>query len=81
VKNNQWLVDLRTARNLTQENVAELVGIDRSYYTKIENGTTPSVRVAKRIASVLGFNWTNFFEQNCDYTSQNNFNEQSATSA
>ncbi|WP_458412748.1 helix-turn-helix domain-containing protein [Schinkia sp. CFF1] len=62
---NTWLVNLRTTAELTQEKVADLVEIDRSYYTKIENGLTPSVRVAQRIANVLGFNWTIFFEKDC----------------
>ncbi|RDY70362.1 XRE family transcriptional regulator, partial [Halobacillus trueperi] len=41
-----------------------LVGIDRSYYSKIEAGITPSVKVAKRLGDVLGFSWTVFFEEN-----------------
>ncbi len=32
-------------------------------YSKIERGeANPSVDVAKRIAAVLGFDWTRFFE-------------------
>ncbi|MCM3699247.1 helix-turn-helix transcriptional regulator [Paenibacillus macerans] len=62
--NNQFLVDKRTQLGLTQEKVAELAGIERSYYTKIENGTLPSVKVAKRIAGVLRFEWPLFFESN-----------------
>lgn len=50
---------------MTQEKVADLAEIERSYYTKIENGLTPSVKVAKRIAGVLGFEWTLFFENEC----------------
>jgi transcriptional regulator with XRE-family HTH domain len=48
---------------MTHEDVAERAGIQRPYYTMIENGTrNPSVEVAKRIAKVMGFNWTLFFE-------------------
>lgn len=65
-----WLANFRNAKGLTHEQVAELAGIDRSYYTKIENGSTPSVKVAKRIASVLGFDWTLFFEQDCAINAQ-----------
>jgi transcriptional regulator with XRE-family HTH domain len=68
--NNQLLVDKRTQLGLTQEKVAELAGIERSYYTKIENGTKPSVKVAKRIASVLRFEWTLFFESSCAKNAQ-----------
>jgi transcriptional regulator with XRE-family HTH domain len=55
-------VDARSKQKLTQGKVADLAGIDRSYYTKIENGATPSVKVAKRVAQVLGVAWTCFYE-------------------
>ncbi|MCY7835250.1 helix-turn-helix transcriptional regulator [Bacillus haynesii] len=50
--------------------VAAKSGIERSYYTKIENGQKPSVNVAQRLGEVLEFEWTRFFTQNCDVTSQ-----------
>lgn len=56
-----WLIRLRGKR--TQSEVAEKVGIDRSWYTKIENGASLSVDTAKKIASVLGFHWTLFFSE------------------
>jgi transcriptional regulator with XRE-family HTH domain len=68
--NNQFLVNKRIQLGLTQEKVAELVGIERSYYTKIENGTQPSVKVAKKIAGVLQFEWPLFFESNSAITAQ-----------
>lgn len=47
---------------MTQEQVAELSGIKRPYYTMIETGKRrPSVDVAKKIAAVLDFEWTLFF--------------------
>lgn len=59
----KWLKDIRDSKGLTQEQVAILSGISRSHYTHIEQGTkTPSVKVAKRIASALNFDWTIFFE-------------------
>lgn len=68
---NRWLLDYRNRHGkLTQEKVATLANVDRSYYTKIENGVIPSVKVAKRIAAVLGFDWTLFFNQTCDEKSQ-----------
>ncbi len=60
---NRWLVEIRRKKNMTQEKVAKLAEIERSYYTKIENGVIPSVKVAKRIARVLGFDWTCFYRQ------------------
>lgn len=70
MKNNRWLVDAREKQQLSQGKVAQLAGIERSYYTKIENGATPSVKVAKRLAQVLQIDWTRFYEANRDVRSQ-----------
>lgn len=57
-----WLISFREAKGLTQEQVAELCGIKRPYYTMIETGKRrPSVDVAKKIAEVLVFDWILFF--------------------
>lgn len=55
----------RVNLNLTQEQLAALAKVDRSYVTKIENGLRPGVKVAKKLAAVLGVPWTIFFEQDC----------------
>lgn len=59
-----WLKKLRhELHNLTQEQLAKMVGISRTMITEIENGNAnPSVEVAKKIAAVLGFDWVRFFE-------------------
>lgn len=63
-KIRQWLVMRRG--KLTHQQVAELTGISRSYYTEIESGEkNPSVPMAKRIAKTLKFDWTLFFENEC----------------
>lgn len=57
----EWLVLARG--DLTHEEVAQLVGIKRQYYSMIENGNrNPSVNVAKKIGHVLNLEWTLFFE-------------------
>jgi len=59
----QWLLDIRNMRGKTQAEAAELVGIAQSTYACIETGTrNPSVSIAKRIAAVLGFDWTEFYD-------------------
>ncbi|MGD6940969.1 helix-turn-helix domain-containing protein [Cytobacillus gottheilii] len=59
----KWLKDKRESIGLTHEEVAAESGIQRAYYTMIENGTrNPSVEVSKKIANVIGFSWTIFFE-------------------
>jgi putative transcriptional regulator len=55
-----WLVNRRG--HLTQEDVARLAGIARSTYALIETGKRdPSVRLAKKIAKALKFEWAVFF--------------------
>jgi putative transcriptional regulator len=61
-------MDLKLEREkklLTQKQLADLIGVDRSLISKIESGVSaPSVVTAKKIAAVLGFHWTKFFETN-----------------
>ncbi|MGY0692662.1 helix-turn-helix transcriptional regulator [Virgibacillus sp. FSP13] len=67
-----WLKEIRIQRGFTQNEVAELSGIERAYYTMIEQGNrNPSVSVAKAIASSLGFEWTIFFDSKCNETKHN----------
>ena len=57
----KWLIDIRNGR--TQAQIAKAAGITQQMYSAIELGKRrPSVEVAKKIASVMGFNWTRFFE-------------------
>ena len=59
----ELLLSKRKALKLTQEDVAEQCGVTRAYYTMIEAGTrNPKPATAKKIASVLGFDWTLFYE-------------------
>ncbi len=57
------LKKMREAKQLTQTQVAEAVGIARESYTNIENGVRrPSVKVAMRLGDVLDFKWALLFE-------------------
>jgi len=60
--------NIRMEKGMTQQEIADLVGLDRTTITKIENGATPSIDTAKRIAAVLGFNWTLFYQDEDDLT-------------
>lgn len=67
-----WLKSLRNQRGLTQQNVADKAEIERAYYTMIESGDrNPSVPVAKSIANAIGFDWTIFFDTECNETKHN----------
>lgn len=60
----EWLKNIRFAKKISGESVAKSCGISQQYYNFIENGKRrPSVSVAKRIASVLGFEWTRFYDE------------------
>ena len=64
-----WLVKIRGDRS--QYKVAKMAGIAQSTYACIEVGSrTPSVRMAKKIAAVLGFDWWRFFEDEESCTAQ-----------
>ena len=59
-----WIRKLRLEKRETLKAVAEKVGISEGFLSQIENGArTPSVKVAKAIAGVLGVDWVRFFEQ------------------
>ena len=61
----KWLLDLRKGR--TQAEVAKAAGISQQMYSAIERGERwPSVKVAKRLAAVLGFDWTRLYEDDED---------------
>lgn len=58
-----WLIAIRKQRGLTQVEVAEKVGISQPSLCDIERGVmSPRPDTAKKIAEVLDFNWTRFFE-------------------
>lgn len=60
----QWLIELRSNTEKTQDFMADRVGISRQYYGMIESGVRkPSVELAKKIGKVLNFDWTIFFEE------------------
>lgn len=59
----QWLISARRKKGLTQKDMAEAVQVSQPSYWAYEHGNSrPSPENAKKIASVLGFPWTRFFE-------------------
>ena len=63
-KNNKKpdLRDLRLARGWTQQQIADKIGMSRSYCAIIEKGRTPSIAVAQKLAKVFNLDWHMFFE-------------------
>lgn len=57
------LRELRIKQGLTLKQVAEKAGVSEGYISHIERGKqSMPVHTAKRIAEVLGFDWTKFYE-------------------
>lgn len=55
---------IREEKSITQQQLADKIGKDRSLIAKIESGvTSPSVETAKAIANELSFDWTIFFAE------------------
>ncbi len=49
------LLELRNEQNLTQQELADLTGINRSDISRIEHGNAnPSLRTIKRLAGAMG---------------------------
>jgi transcriptional regulator with XRE-family HTH domain len=58
-----WLKVERESHGITQAQMALQCGICQQEYSFIEQGKrTPRPPVAKKIDSILGFDWTLFFE-------------------
>lgn len=61
-----WLANIRKAAHMSQQEVADAAEISQSYYAGIElgvRGKPLAVPVAKKIAAVLGFDWTRFYDE------------------
>jgi putative transcriptional regulator len=66
------LKQLREKEGLTQQQLADYIGKDRSLIAKIEcEGASPSVDTAKALGKALGVDWTIFFADDGEETSQN----------
>ena len=58
-----FIRDARKGKGYTEAQDGELAGITQQHYHFVETGQRkPSVDVAKRIAAVLGIDWTLFYE-------------------
>ena len=62
--------EAREAQGVTQLQLANAIGRDRSLIAKIEKGNAkPSVETAKAIAIFLGLSWTIFFADKGEHCS------------
>lgn len=57
------LKEIRKEKGFTQEQLANVCGVQRTTITMIETGNnSPSVELAKKLGEVLGIDWKVFFE-------------------
>ena len=55
---------MRIDKNMSQKELSEKSGVSVQMVSMVETGyRRPSVPTAQKIASVLGFDWTEFFEK------------------
>lgn len=59
--NHEKLKKFRMAKGMNQTELAKKLGIDRSYYSAIENGKVPSMALLERISKELGKSIKDFF--------------------
>lgn len=59
----EWLIEKRNKKKLSQAFVAKECDITQQMYSYIENGKKrPGIEISKKIAEVLNFSWTRFYE-------------------
>ena len=59
----EWLINYRKSKGLLQQDVAKICDITQQAYAAYEIGTKrPSPETAQKIAKVLNFKWTKFYE-------------------
>ncbi len=59
----KWLIEKRKIKKLSQEDLANKCEVSQVTIARIEAGERrPSPKLAKKIADVLNFSWTKFYE-------------------
>ena len=58
-----WLIHIRKSKRLTQKQVADLIGINRAYYTQIELGYRGiTLNMARQMSAKLEIPWQVFID-------------------
>lgn len=65
----KWMIDARQNKNLTQQQLADSIGITRQAISSIENGNSfPRPKIANAIAATLDEDVRRFYEPQEDDT-------------
>lgn len=60
----EWLINYRCNKGFSQNQMAKQIGITQQMYNYIESGKRrPSPELAQKLAKVLKFDWTKFYEE------------------
>lgn len=60
----QWLIELREQQGMSQAQVARVAGVSQPTYWEYEQGkSTPKPERARKLAQVLGFDWSRFYTE------------------
>lgn len=63
MKKREWLIAYRKEKKYKQKEMANEIDVSQSTYSAYEMGDrTPKPATAKKIAKVLKFDWTKFYE-------------------
>lgn len=74
----EWLIELRIKKKFTQEQLAIICGTTQMNISSIENGTRrPSTELAQKLAKVLKFKWTKFYEENNNQSQEKELEKES----
>jgi len=69
------IAEARKKRNITQNQLAQMIGISRTYMSQIESGKfTPTVKILAKIAGSLRVKESYFFEEGVKNAKQKNYN-------
>lgn len=58
----KWLIEARKAKGLTQAKMGKLANMSQARISYIEQGVGIKQSTAKKIAAVLGVDWTRFYD-------------------
>lgn len=64
MEKRKWLIEARLNSNKNQKDIALELGVTQQAIFNWENGSrTPNPNLAKKIAKILNFDWTKFYEE------------------
>lgn len=57
------IAELRESRSITQEKLAEMIGVQKRWISRVENGWSTTMKTLIKIANALNINLEEFFKK------------------